>query len=469
MVNIYIETEVKARELTKNLYLGLMAAQRGHHVLVGHMKARLSHGDLRHLPAGIYHDKSLVPDDTHRRKHRELNRRNFAVTVQDEEHGLNSPDYSGFARRRFDPELLEDVKAVFAWGPHDFGCLRHLFPNHTDRFLMVGSPRVDLWREEFRFFRRASADAIGVPRNRFILLVSNLGGPMNVNSLPRRIAHLRDSGAHLDDCRLSRMIEREEKKTRLLGHFIAALSDLSARFPESQIIVRPHPTESEGYWKAMIGNLANVSVRSKGALSSWVERSGVVVQNGCTSAYECSMSGRPLVSYCPEGIGKEMIPNRLGRYADSLEALGTAILEMRKDGYSSQSPSEEQGKLLDGRLANTHGQFAAESIVDFWDSFSQSLPGSTIGGAHLRPRMGWSGSRNIRIIRRSLGSIAARFSFGRKHSSEDQIEFITQHKFPVLTPNEVFMTERGISACLNMTDQVTARIVDERLVLLSAS
>ena len=57
-MNIYIFIEIKKRELSSRLLLGLEAAKRGHDVYVGDLKPYLKKNLLK---PGIVHHKSITP------------------------------------------------------------------------------------------------------------------------------------------------------------------------------------------------------------------------------------------------------------------------------------------------------------------------------------------------------------------------------------------------------------------------
>jgi hypothetical protein len=185
-VNVYIVVEVAARELEARLLLALVAAGRGHDVLLGDVDPRLQPDAL---PAGVFHDKSLTPGQEMRRQ-TELAGLGHLVTSQDEEHGLLQPDYGLFMDRRFAPEALDVADRVMTWGPHDHGALREGRPAHADRLRMTGSPRVDLWRPEMLEHHRREPlpETAGRP---YVLFANNVTHLLGVNRFTTMIADKR--------------------------------------------------------------------------------------------------------------------------------------------------------------------------------------------------------------------------------------------------------------------------------------
>lgn len=470
-MNIYIETEIRAREFEKNLLLGVVAASRGHNVLVGRMNNRLSDGDLSFLPPGIYHDKSLVPDSAHRRKHRILERRGFVITCQDEEHGLIRADYSRFAETRFAPDLLKSVHRVFTWGPHDHNGLQSSFPGFIDKFVMAGSPRIDLLSSKFKGHREWWADRHHVPKEPFLLIVSNLGGPMDMNSLPARIQKRRASGALVRPAEVLEAARRDESTTMLLRHYLSTIHELAAtrRIP---IVVRPHPTESVARWRALLGDCTGVTISDAGPLSAWLERSTLALQNGCTSAYEGALIGSRVLSFTPEGIGADLRPNALGYRVSTTAEIRNAV-EAALDPNGGQCfRLDGASKILESLFAQMSVGSAVDKVLEVWESSPAAGGSSRAEGLISRPS-GFVRSKLTARLRRGLhgsraGVRSLSFAVGGTEQRGSELRFVTSHKFPPLDLDEVRDMARSLGEATGLNTQVTVRRVDERIVWLHA-
>ena len=148
-MNIYIKMEIKSRELESRFLLALVAAERGHSVLLGPQKRTIEATVNGTLKPGIVYDKSLTPGPEKLKAIRGSTQAGCIYTSQDEESGLLEEDYSSFARSRFSEETLGLVHKVFAWGEHDRAAIVSMYPGFKTKIVATGSARVDLWRRDF--------------------------------------------------------------------------------------------------------------------------------------------------------------------------------------------------------------------------------------------------------------------------------------------------------------------------------
>ena len=76
---------------------------------------------------------------------------------------------------------------------------------------------------------------------------------------------------------------------------LAAVDATAARFPSSQIVVRPHPFESVLAYERAIDR-PNVSVRQEGTSLQWIARSSALIHQNCSTAVEATMLDREPLS-----------------------------------------------------------------------------------------------------------------------------------------------------------------------------
>jgi len=157
-MNIYIGIEIKIRELYSRLLLAAEAAERGHSVVIGCKSETVDLARQGVLKPGIVYDKSITPSGKNILIFRELAERGHKLTAQDEEHGLFYESYDKFATQRFSKETLSLVTTYFCWGQYDERSLNSIFPSFSDKIVVSGSPRVDLWRAEFGSFHAYHPD-----------------------------------------------------------------------------------------------------------------------------------------------------------------------------------------------------------------------------------------------------------------------------------------------------------------------
>ena len=319
------------------------------------------------LSPGIFLDKSLTPRPEKLDLIKKLKNNGNVITSLDEESGILGDDYASFASKRYSRETVQLADALFFWGPHDFAYMKEAHGQFADHFHMTGNPRVDMWRPEMAAFFDNS-----VPNPRpYILLPSNFGSVFRRDDLHVLIKRLRRTGYIKEGCDRDSWEARTYRFWRegveLGWEFIKAIRLLARRFPEADFIVRPHPVESPERWRELLQPNDNIIIRAEGSISSWIRHAKGVINHGCTSAIELSLSGTPLVSYEPVSISnpERNFPKRLGSpaatYSD-LENITNLMLQERH-----QATTEADFTVLASRLAAITGALAAERIVDVWD------------------------------------------------------------------------------------------------------
>ena len=143
-MNIYLSVELAVRELDSKLLLATIAAARGHQVIVSEqniIKRGLMSGAL---DPGIFHTKSLTPNDSKIALHQSLIDNGFKITSIDEEANLIDHGYEMFARNRYSEKMIGLSSAVFCWGTEDSKTLKEHYPKYSSKIYKTGSLRADL-------------------------------------------------------------------------------------------------------------------------------------------------------------------------------------------------------------------------------------------------------------------------------------------------------------------------------------
>jgi surface carbohydrate biosynthesis protein len=463
-VNVYIVVEVAARELEARLLLGLVAAERGHEVLLGEVDPRADH---QAMPAGVFHDKSLTPGQEQQRQ-ATLAAAGFHVSSQDEEHGLLQQDFTLFMARRFDPTGLDAAARVLTWGPHDHAALLAGRPAHVDRFRMTGSPRVDLWRPELAAHHRRAA-LPGVEGRPFVLFANNLTHLLGVNRFATMVADKRGRYFAGSDDPLERQWFTElVSQAERLPHVVAAVRRLAEAMPDLVVVVRPHPVESPAAWRDLLGPMANVVVTGEGSVSKWVRSAVAVVHTGDTTGFEVAVGGVPLISLEPtEGTAVDLghVTGRLGIRASNATEVVAAVAAVRSGEDLTRLMQPGADAVLGGRLAALTGPLASDRIVDAWEELA--APAAPV----MRPERLVPGVL-ARLEHRARDAVrptvhALRETRRRARDGVDQELFRTGHKFPPLDHAAVLESTASLGATLGRFSEVVVKPVGPRLVHLS--
>ena len=95
-MNIYLHLEISARELDSKLFLAILAAARGHEVVVANLEV-LEKGLIKGwLPSGVFHTKSITPSESKINRHKAIINKGCKITSIDEEACIDRFNYEKF-------------------------------------------------------------------------------------------------------------------------------------------------------------------------------------------------------------------------------------------------------------------------------------------------------------------------------------------------------------------------------------
>ena len=368
-MNIYIHVEIVARELDGKLLLALCAAERGHEVVVScHETIRYMVKKRNLFQPGIFHAKDIAPRSAKIKRHEKLIKRGFLITSMDEEGRLISWDYEPFAFGRFSDTSLAQMSGIFCWGNHDYTELCRIYPQYRDIFYKTGSTRADLWQNTFTTFWGMPGH---LPNKKYLLFSSNFGHAQNYQRFWTIIKGHRKSGY------FERTPELEEEKyiryseeIKVIYEVIKALKFLAKAIPDIEIVVRPHPVEDPQGWRDLFGDIDNIHVIKEGPITPWVNHSLAVMHNGCTTALETVVAGKPLITFVPfEQTFENDMPNSLGIKVINKDQLLNEVKRIINGQYDQDAVIRDV-KLVSEKLFVLQNELSAERMIDVWDKIS---------------------------------------------------------------------------------------------------
>lgn len=198
--------------------------------------------------------------------------------------------YAGQLAR--DPEVRRRIACCCAWGPELAGYLveKGWFP--PSQVVVTGTPRLDFYVDPWREASlRASAYA------------GDLAGPLvlingNFNKVNPWIGKIRPPEKAANPYHYDPEILREQaERSRLCMEGLIGLTNrLAAALPEVTFVYRPHPFERPETYQGRLDPLPNLHLIKRGSVEGWILRSSAVIQRGCATAIEATLSGVPAFS-----------------------------------------------------------------------------------------------------------------------------------------------------------------------------
>ena len=363
---LILPVESQVRELDAKLMLACAAAERGFRVIIG--SRAFVHYAVASFPRGIYLAKSM-------RSLSELmfgilKRLGHEIVAWDEEALVRFPR-DDYYRRRLSAKALGRVSRLFAWGEDDAELFRE-FPDYPGTPIEVtGNPRIDLIRPDARHYFDDEVAEIRERFGEFVMLNTNFG---YVNSFASKLNLMRKPKAAGGEPELSENARDmypdfarglAAHKQALFEHFRALVPVLADALPRHTIVVRPHPSENHGVWRDAAGDHRNVHVVNQKSVIPWLIATSALVHNGCTTAVEATVLGRPAIAYRPVSAERFdcELPNSLSHEAfdrdellSKLRAVLSGELGVRSDGG--------QRARLERHIAALEGPLASDRIVE---------------------------------------------------------------------------------------------------------
>ena len=319
-MNIYINVEIPSRELDSKLLLGILAAVRGHQVIVSDLESILKGVTQGVLAPGIFHTKSLTPAEHKVTLLNFLAEKGFKITSNDEESAVEQDSFEWCVKNRFSEKTINQAAAVFGWGDEDTNTLKKTYSNHSSKIHKTGSPRVDMWSPAF-------SDYWGIPKmlpsKPFLLISSNMSPSQSYKGFFERYKVKKKLGYFERDPEgMGREFAMAAESYLKTFSFIEALKHLSKNNIGYDIVLRPHPNESIEIWRTYLKDIPNIHIIREGSLSAWINNAFAVMQNGCTSAVEATINKTPVIQYNNfQKISYKISPYNLGIQINNLDEL----------------------------------------------------------------------------------------------------------------------------------------------------
>lgn len=359
--DLLLPVETTNRELDAKLLLALFAAEAGFRCHVGAMSRILQGG----FPPSIYVSKSV----RFAKQVKLMAQLGHTIVAWDEEGLVRFKDEVHQAR--IEPEAFTIPSLLFSWGPSNSAVWRsHPFYNGVP-IVDSGNPRIDLLRKELHRLNGEGAARLRERYGSFALLNTNFSFVNHYKSHGRKPKVARNS--YDSETFLTFKREVDDHKRRLFQCFQAAVPNIAAAIAPNHLVIRPHPSEDRSPWERAAAGLANVSVVYESPVTQWLMAASCVIHNGCTSAVEAAVLGRPVVAYRPI-VDPDLdffLPNALSENLADLDGLCRRVRALLVHG-GLPATNAPNAALLRDNLSALDGPLASERIVAALDRLRQS-------------------------------------------------------------------------------------------------
>jgi surface carbohydrate biosynthesis protein len=349
---LILPCETLVREFDAKLLLALAAAARGITAIVGSKKA--IDLNLSRYPEGVYIGKSV----TARSRHNLALARacGHRVALWDEE-GLVWASREVYWGTKVDGATLNAPELLLAWGDENAAAWREHRQYGGVPIAVTGNPRADLLTPALRAYFDDEVAAIRARHGRFILVNTNFSRVNHVQ--PRQNRHLKWLREQRPEDPKGGFAAH---KYRLFQAFRTMIPELAHALAPVTVVIRPHPSEHAETWQQLAEPLDNVAVDQSGNVAAWLLASSALIHNGCTTAVEAFLLGRPALAYMPvrSPAYDHPLPNGVSTQCDALAALADSAAAAMTDSdavYAAQA-NDERRSLMRRNVAG----FPTESL-----------------------------------------------------------------------------------------------------------
>jgi surface carbohydrate biosynthesis protein len=462
--NLIIPVENQVRELDPKLLLACIAARRGFTVVIG------SHREvdfrIATFPRSLYLNKSMTARNL--KMFRIMQNVGHEILTWDEEALVHLPPEIYYSRR-LDSVAIRYVSHLFAWGENNAELWRQYpdFPGDLP-IHVTGNPRNDLLRTELRPFYQTDIANLRSAYGNFVLVNTNFNHVNAYYPVQNLFKPVSNEEQEPEFGKAAVGMPREyaeglrDHKQSIFDAFKEMIPQLEKRLPDHQIVVRPHPTESQDVYKDIAAQCKQVHVTNEGNVVPWLLASKAVIHNGCTTGVEAYMLGVPAVSYRAKitetyDLGFYRLPNLISHQCFDIDQLFDTLARILK-GEVGAADGDDRKALVNHYLAAQDGSLACERIVDVLDNIVESRP--TLPKPPLNDRISGRVYANYRRIYKYL----KRYIPGTHAPAH-----FHRHRYPGISLEELRERILLFQQVLGDTTKINAVPISAKIFRISAS
>ena len=264
----------------------------------------------------------------------------------------------------------------------DYNHLIRVYKNHKKKFIKSGAPRIDLWKKKFiPYWLRTRK------KQKKILVSLNFQLINGFESFEKKIKKLELSGYFKRSALYKKeVIEMSNQYKKDIINFKELINFLCGNLKDVLFIVRPHPVEKVSTWKKMLKARDNLVINNDGNFNSVLADSDLLIQCGCTTAFQAAMYDIPIISYSVRHKLKShgVVANNLGYKISSKE---DAKKKIKNFFLKKQSFKVNTSKVLKKKLFIFRNKLSSSKIVEEWKKISLEKKNKTNNWTKIKLRL----------------------------------------------------------------------------------
>lgn len=354
--SIYIPIEVKARELTSQVFLSKFAINKGFRVYVGSKPAinrllerKKKVGGVLIFKGGL-HIKNII----------KIKKKINSFTILDQELSPSCTDFYYEMKRRYWPNSEKLIDRYYVIGQHAYEVGNQVFNEMSKNIVKSGWPSIDMIRNENQKIFEKQANIIKNKYGDFILISSAFG----FNSQKIIDDFYQQNKNEIWESLRATLKKELEIAQLTLEEFkinIEVLKEIDQNSHCPQIIIRPHPSEDHLEWKKISNSFKRIKVIFEGEITPWIYAANALLHRGCAAAITAYMAGKPIgYPILKKEIVKKALPYELSQHLYNSKD----IIEFCKQNIHKNSiPLKKYNKEFQ-RYIHIEKKYASELILE---------------------------------------------------------------------------------------------------------
>ena len=296
---IYLPVEVEVRELVSKIHLAIRGAQKGNKVIIG--QKSILNKLIKYLDKGIYVSGGAFSNYVPFFKN--IVENGFKICVLEEE-GLITFKKKFYLDMRTDKNCLDFVSRYYLWGDHQYDMLASKYPSKKEKFLVTGNPRFDFLSKRNQNIYSDEINIIKGKYKNFCLVCTCFPSINHYDRKLNVIEHLKSKNTLRTKESIIHYKNYQKIKKKTFKEFLKFIEEYSFINPNINIVIRPHPGESNVPYEIFTKKFKNVFIERNYSVHSWIIACQFLLHHYCTTSIEALALDTE--SYCirPESYKK---------------------------------------------------------------------------------------------------------------------------------------------------------------------
>jgi surface carbohydrate biosynthesis protein len=294
-INFYVPVEIKNRELYSKILLAKYAAQNGFNVILGR-KNEINKFVTKMSP-GIYYGLGAVKN--FEPFYKKLSDQGHLIVVNDEE-GLVTYSDEMYLDLKVSPETISAIDLLFTWGKENFKVISSGRPESTSKLCTAGNPRFDLLKPQFSGVYEKEISEIRKKYKKFILVCTSFASCNHYVRGTDYVQELVDKKVLTSEDSVNTYKRYQKIKNATWRSFLEAVPMLASAYPDTDIIIRPHPSENSDSYIKLTKKFKNIYLEKRFSIHPWLLTAKALVHHYCTTSIEAFSAGTPGFALRPE-------------------------------------------------------------------------------------------------------------------------------------------------------------------------